>query len=133
MVSTNYLSPNFHEPYADLVNDIARQFMRKTGKSWDYGKTFGATAFVPDGKKNRSTYPEALRKRFPNGVIAQEHMGLLGDGFWNFGVEPEGTEFEWSYNTNGPEGGKVRHTQKYRVIVALNGNTVSNYRARGGK
>lgn len=129
MVSTHYVPPNFNNPYADLVKDIARQFTAATGEYWNLGKSRGATAFLPDGKKKNSTYPEALRKKFPNGVIAQEHRGLTGDGFWDFGVKTEGTEFEWTYTLNGPEGKKVRHTQSYRVIVALNGSTVSNYRA----
>ncbi len=118
------------DPYIDLVNDIANKFRHTTKTSWLEGKSHGATAFVPDGKAN-TRYPHELRKKFPNGVIAQR--SIPGVGFWDFGVEPEGTEFDWSYTLNGQDGRKVRQTERYRVVVELNSNTVSNYRARGGK
>ena len=118
------------DPYISLINDIATQFEMKTKKDWLTGKRHGATAFLPDGKAN-TRYPHELRRKFPNGVIAQE--SIPGAGFWDFGVEMEGTEFDWTYTLNGHDGRKVRHTERYRVVVELNSNTVHNYRARGGK
>ncbi|MBN2330436.1 MAG: hypothetical protein JXC85_01350 [Candidatus Aenigmarchaeota archaeon] len=123
----SHVSPGIDDPVIHLKNDIRNQFESEADVTWRFAKSHGATSVLPDDKA-RTSYPKPLRDKCPYGAIAQRK--IEGFGYWDFGVEPEGTEFKLYSYINDPDGRRIRHSDTYRVIMGLGPEILENYRAR---